>query len=150
MLGLCLGSQLLLAAALGAEMRRGSRKEIGWHRVLTESAAAGDALFGSAPSAFEAFHWHGDVFDLPSGAELMARSKITECQAFRYGKCVYGILFHMEVTPATVAGMVDTFAGELREEAIDGSVLLRESAEKIPALRLIGGAVFSGFVNLMG
>jgi GMP synthase (glutamine-hydrolysing) len=63
-LGVCLASQLL-ANVLGAPVRKGSRKEIGWHRVFLESATGNDALFHSALPEFGAFRWHGDVFDLP-------------------------------------------------------------------------------------
>lgn len=139
----------LLAAVLGAQVRRGSYKEIGWHRVSLEPATSGDTLFDSAPSTFEAFHWHGDVFDLPAGAERLARSEITECQAFRYAQNVYGILFHMEVNTAKVAGMIETFADELREESIDAFRLAHESEEKIPALKKIGAKAFNAFVGLM-
>ncbi len=72
-LGLCLGSQLL-AAALGAPVRRGPRKELGWYEVTLESGALGDRLFSALPSAFTALHWHGDIFDLPRGA-LPARAQ---------------------------------------------------------------------------
>jgi GMP synthase (glutamine-hydrolysing) len=102
-LGICLGSQLL-AAALGASVRKGLRKEIGWHRVYLEPEAGADSLFREAPIEFDAFHWHGDVFDLPANAVRLARSSLTECQAFRYGEHAYGILFHMEVTPDTIRG----------------------------------------------
>src|SRR5260221_8904647 len=66
-LGICLGSQLL-ATALGAEVRKGDRKEIGWFPVTVAEAAAADRLFGGVESCFSAYHWHGDVFDLSSGA----------------------------------------------------------------------------------
>jgi len=147
-LGICLGSQLL-AATLGADVRKGPKKEIGWHRVSMEPAAAADSLFRSVPPSFEAFHWHGDIFDLPSGAVHIARSSLTECQAFRYGERVYGILFHIEVTPVTVAGMIEAFAGELGEEGIDGSRLARESEAKIRALGKIGATVFNRFAGLL-
>jgi GMP synthase (glutamine-hydrolysing) len=145
-LGICLGSQLL-AAALGADVRKGHRKEIGWRPVFMEPATAQDALFHSLPSTFEAFHWHGDIFDLPSGAVRIAHSDVTECQAFRYAERVYGILFHMEVTLLTISGMIETFAAELLEESIDGSQLESESKDKIAPLQHIGSAVFNRFVG---
>jgi GMP synthase (glutamine-hydrolysing) len=87
-LGICLGSQLL-ASALGAPVRKGLRKEIGWHPVYLEDAAGDDPLFRETPVEFDAFHWHGDVFDLPTGAVRLAHSSLTEYQAFRYGENAY-------------------------------------------------------------
>lgn len=148
-LGICLGSQLL-AAALGSEIRPGLRKEIGWHRVFLDPAASSDHLFSTTPAEFEAFHWHGDVFDLPAGAIRIARSQLTECQAFRYGGSAYGILFHMEVTPVTAAGMIDTFAGELREEGIDPADLAERTRQELPALQTLGAAVFENWIRKTG
>src|SRR5690242_2350387 len=49
-LGVCLGSQLL-AAALGAEVRKGERKEIGWFPVSLTDEGQRDGLFENiAPS----------------------------------------------------------------------------------------------------
>ena len=96
-LGICLGSQLL-ASVLGGEVTKGKKKEIGWHTVTLSEAAAVDPLWKGVESSFTAYHWHGDVFELPRGAEPLASSALTPCQAFRYGDCAYGFLFHMEVT----------------------------------------------------
>jgi GMP synthase (glutamine-hydrolysing) len=133
-LGTCLGSQLL-AAALGASVRKGLRKEIGWHRVDLEPEAGADSLFREAPIGFDAFHWHGDVFDLPANAVRLARSALTECQAFRYGEHAYGILFHMEVTPDTIAGMIEAFTDELQDEGIDAAELASKTAAGIAGLQ---------------
>jgi GMP synthase (glutamine-hydrolysing) len=91
-LGICLGSQLL-AAALGAEVRKSARKELGWHAVTLAESASQDPLFGGVKSEFWPFHWHGDVFALPTHAVSLASSRETACQAFRSGKNAYGILF---------------------------------------------------------
>jgi GMP synthase (glutamine-hydrolysing) len=147
-LGICLGSQLL-AAALGASVRKGLRKEIGWHRVYLELEAGADPLFREAPSEFDAFHWHGDVFDLPANATRLARSSLTECQAFRYGENAYGILFHMEVTPGTITGMIDTFADELREEHIDASELASKTGIGIAGLQHAAPKVFDNWVRMI-
>jgi GMP synthase (glutamine-hydrolysing) len=145
-LGICLGSQLL-ATALGAPVRKGLRKEIGWHRVYLEPEAGADPLFREAPIEFDAFHWHGDVFDLPANAARLARSSLTECQAFRYGENAYGILFHMEATPGTIAGMIDTFADELLEVGIDASELASRTEIGIAGLRRAAPRVFDNWVR---
>ncbi len=98
LLGICLGAQLL-ARALGAEVRPGEGKEIGFAPVEV-SDPADPVLGGLAPSA-EVLHWHGDVFDLPEGARPLASSARTEHQAFRVGNA-WGVLFHPEADLALV------------------------------------------------
>ena len=71
--GVCLGAQLL-ASALGARVYRGERPEVGALPVELMPAAADDPVFGDAPSSFPTLQWHGDSFDLPDGATLLAGS----------------------------------------------------------------------------
>lgn len=61
LLGVCLGSQLL-ATALGAVVKKGVRKEIGWYPVWLSKEAEHDPLWTSISPRFTAFHWHGDLF----------------------------------------------------------------------------------------
>lgn len=147
-LGVCLGSQLL-ATALGAPVRKGPVKEIGWHRITLEPAAEDDPLFSGAPLDFDAFHWHGDVFGVPAGAVKLARSHLTECQAFRYGQGAYGILFHLEVTSGIVACMLDAFADELREEGIAPAELASKTTASLAGLEAIGKGVFGAWSRLL-
>ncbi|HEY6550627.1 MAG TPA: type 1 glutamine amidotransferase [Solirubrobacterales bacterium] len=91
-LGVCLGAQLL-ARALGAEVRRGERAEIGWAPV--EILDPDDPILGALAPSTTVLHWHGEVFDLPDRAHALARSEQTEHQAFRYGNA-WGVLFHPE------------------------------------------------------
>jgi GMP synthase (glutamine-hydrolysing) len=147
-LGVCLGSQLL-ATALGARVTKAARKEIGWYPIRLESASAGDRLFGGAPSSLIAYHWHGDIFDLPGGARRLASSDLTEHQAFRYGTSAYGLLFHMEATHRIVEDMVNGFADELREEQVDGQGILSKATDYLPGLQEIGRRVFAGWADLV-
>ncbi len=107
-LGVCLGSQLL-AAALGARVRPGSDPEVGWLPVELEEGAAEDRLFSGLPRRFVAFHWHGDVFDVPAGATGLARSGRTPHQDFRSGDRAYGVLCQVEITKAILRGRVRGF-----------------------------------------
>lgn len=98
-LGVCLGSQLL-AAALGSEVRPGPAPEIGWAEITVFDES--DPIVGGLAPSTTVLHWHGDVFDLPDGAQLLASSERSEIQAFRFGNA-WGTLFHAEADAALVA-----------------------------------------------
>ena len=94
--GVCLGAQVL-ASALGARVYRGERPEVGLLPVHLTEEAATDPVFRDVPSSFPTLQWHGDSFDLPAGATLLASSPAYPHQAFRVGRS-YGLQFHIEVS----------------------------------------------------
>lgn len=108
-LGICLGAQLIAAAA-GAEVRPGPVAEIGWYQIVPTAAAAADPLFADATAPFGAFEWHRDVFPLPPNAVALASSAQYAVQAFRLGRRVYGLLFHLEVDAPMVDAWCEAFA----------------------------------------
>jgi GMP synthase (glutamine-hydrolysing) len=114
-LGICLGAQLI-ARALGATVRRNSVREIGWFDLRFTAAGEADRLFHGL-SAETVFHWHGETFDLPPGAELLASSDLCRNQVFRIGETVYALQFHLEVTPEIIADwcIQDENCGDVRE-----------------------------------
>jgi GMP synthase (glutamine-hydrolysing) len=148
LLGICLGSQLI-AATLGAEVKSGRQKEIGWYPVSLTASAATDALWQELPSRFTAYHWHGDVYELPQGAVSLAASELTPCQGFRYGEKAYGFLFHMEVTEKIIGKMVKEFRGELDAENITAGSIIAKSRDHFQQLQTIGGKVFGRWVKLL-
>ncbi len=91
-LGLCLGAQLI-ARALGAEVSSMPAKEIGFKPLaLTEEARNGLlSVFDGQP----VLHWHGDTFDLPDGATLLASTDMCPHQAFSFGNAL-ALQFHPE------------------------------------------------------
>jgi GMP synthase (glutamine-hydrolysing) len=111
--GVCLGAQLM-ASALGARVYRGERPEVGMLPVDLTPEAADDPVFADAPSSFPTLQWHGDSFDLPDGATLLASSPAYPNQAFRVRRS-YGLQFHLEVTPALARewGEVPAYAESL-------------------------------------
>jgi GMP synthase (glutamine-hydrolysing) len=148
LVGVCLGSQLL-AHALGAGVRPGLAKEIGWRGLTLHEPAATDPLLSGAPRSFTAFHWHGDVFDLPAGAVELARSEQTPCQGFRYGPNAWGLLFHIEVTGSMVEAMVQAFPHELAEARLSGGEILADAARHLPTLERVATGAFSRWAELL-
>ncbi len=104
-LGICLGSQMI-AKALRASVYRNVQKEIGWFSIRFTESAATDALFAGFLEPETVFHWHGETFDMPAGAQCLASSERCRHQAFRYGSNVYGLQFHLEVTPEIVTDWI--------------------------------------------
>ena len=133
-LGLCLGAQLI-AKALGADVYRAEQKELGFFPVTISASAVSDPLLSAWPSPISPTHWHGDVFDLPAGAECMASSALTTNQAFRYGRATYAFQFHLEMTPALFQELVDDSAGDLIALGVDLEALKKEAFRVLPSLR---------------
>jgi GMP synthase (glutamine-hydrolysing) len=147
-LGICLGSQLL-ASALGAEVRKAKSKEIGWHQVWQSEGDLEDQLLSGIDSSFMAYHWHGDVFELPAGAGVLVSSETTRNQAFRYGGSAYGFLFHLEATGDIIRDMVKAGDDELQEIAADGDQILAETGNHLPRLQQIGRLVWKRWAALL-
>lgn len=115
-LGVCLGAPLIAKAA-GARVYGNPVKEIGWAPVYWTEAARSDRLLEGLAAPETVFHWHGETFDLPAGAEWLASSDACRNQAFRLGDSAYGFQFHLEVTPEMISDWVqqDLNCGDVRE-----------------------------------
>ncbi len=120
-LGICLGAQLI-AHALGAKVYAGAVKEIGWS-PLTLSNQTNHLLAPLEDSPV--LHWHGDTFDLPKNAVLLASSALYPNQAFSIGSHILALQFHIEVATESLEKWLIGHTCELRNANID-----------IPALRL--------------
>jgi GMP synthase-like glutamine amidotransferase len=138
-LGVCLGAQLI-AKAMGAKVYRNNIREIGWAPVTFTEAARRDLLFEGLSAPETVFHWHGDTFELPWNAELLASSPACRNQAFRAGSRIYGLQFHLEVTPEMIAQWCaeDANCGDAREltEPVDP---YRHSSRSEALARLVFG-----------
>ena len=93
-LGICLGAQLIAAAA-GGHVYAGPVKEIGWGPLERTEAGARGVLSALQPD-IQVLHWHGDSFTLPDAATRLAGNAHYENQAFSLGSAL-GLQFHLEV-----------------------------------------------------
>ena len=94
--GACLGVQLL-ASTLGARVYGGAQPEVGVLPVRLTEQGRVDPVLGALPAEFATLQWHGDTFELPTGALLLASSDAYPNQAFRFERA-YGVQFHLEVS----------------------------------------------------
>jgi GMP synthase-like glutamine amidotransferase len=117
--GICLGAQLI-ASVLGCQVYSNPRKEIGWFDVQA-TVVDGPVLW--LPASARVFHWHGETFDLPSGAVRLAKSVACENQAFQWGSSVIALQFHLETTPNSL----DTLIVNCRDGLVESEYVPSES-----------------------
>lgn len=118
-LGICLGAQLI-AHALGAAVypmadTGGPKAEMGVRKVTLTAEGASSALFAGFEKRFPVVQLHGDTFDVPEGAKLLAEGEECRNQAFAYGARTFGVQFHLEYTPYTLSHLY-----EANKKWIDG------------------------------
>jgi GMP synthase (glutamine-hydrolysing) len=146
LLGICFGSQIIAHAA-GARVYPNVQQlqlqeyrpdapltpvlEVGWApiRLLGHDR---EPAFTGLQSEEVVLHWHGETYDLPSGAVHLASSSRCRHQAFRLGHQVYAVQFHPEVRPSQVEAWIQADGAFLRQaRGPDGPRLLRQEAHTI-------------------
>ncbi len=109
--GHCLGGQLM-AKALGGSVGRNAVKEIGWGEVVATDAATQLATEWLGDIArFEAFHWHGETFTIPTGATRILQSAHCGNQAFVRGPHL-AMQCHVEMTDTMIRAWCQQWAAE--------------------------------------
>jgi GMP synthase (glutamine-hydrolysing) len=141
-MGVCLGAQMI-AHVLGAGVYPGAKKEIGWYEVSLSGEGMDDPLISGLAlpgrRAAQVFQWHGDTFDLPAGGVRLASSDLYDNQAIRYGDGVYGLQFHIEVTPEIVHGWL------ANEPGIDNASIRAASERLFASYRARAGKFYERF-----
>ena len=95
-LGICLGAQMLVRHLGGkVQPRDDGKAEIGWYPLHPTEKGR---LLMRWPQMV--YHFHREGFDLPRGADLLAKGDTYPNQAFRYGANAWGLQFHAELTRA--------------------------------------------------
>ncbi|MGD9698323.1 glutamine amidotransferase [Acinetobacter sp.] len=142
-LGICLGAQLI-AHALGAKVYAGHQKEIGWSQLSITDTANNllEPLTGTA-----VLHWHGDTFDLPEQATLLAGSEIYPHQAFSVGKNILALQFHLEVAPESLEKWLIGHTCELRKAKVNIPALRADNQRYATALALQAQAVLQAYLK---
>lgn len=143
-LGICLGAQMM-ARALGADVRPGHGKEMGWGTLALTCASPLNPLQG-----VHVLHWHGDTFDVPKGAIHLASTESYENQAFSWGKHALALQFHPEVRKSSLERWYIGHACEIAATAgISVDQLRTEAKRYAPSLQAAAGKLWAGWLSAL-
>ena len=147
-LGHCLGSQLM-SKALGGVVTRNRVMEIGWGEVTVCESPATQSWLGKT-RAFIAFHWHGETFSLPPGAERVLTNGNCENQAFALGRH-FAMQCHVEMT----SEMIDVWCGSGADEiaasdspAVQSAVAIKVGVTNyLAAMRRVADGIYAHWIE---
>jgi GMP synthase-like glutamine amidotransferase len=148
-LGVCLGAQLLALAAGGTVYPGAAGPEIGWAPVALTTEAGDDPLLAGLPEELTVLHWHGDTFDPPPAAVLLAVSSRYRSQAFRSGARAWGLQFHFETDQRAVAAFVSSFGAEALRAGTTPEAIEAGTDAAVARLAPWRDLVFSRFAQLV-
>ena len=152
-LGHCLGSQLM-SKALGGRVYRHRAKEIGWLPVQTVDSPQAAKWLNGLPPRFEVFHWHGETFSLPPGAQHILRSRLCRNQGFVIGKSL-ALQCHIEMTPDMVRSWTRTGETEIAQAKPTAGVqqrarILQGLVARSTRLHHVADAFYSNWIKGLG
>jgi len=110
-LGHCLGGQLI-CKALGGEITRNPVREIGWHPVRCCANATAQRWWQGLPGEVTLFHWHGETFSIPAGADIILENDHCAHQAFAIGNTL-ALQCHVEMQAPMVGEWAQLYHHEL-------------------------------------
>ena len=142
-----MGAQLI-AHALGAKVYAGHQKEIGWG-PLSLSLRPNQVL-SALLNNIHVLHWHGDTFDLPENAVLLASSEIYTNQAFEVGNNILALQFHIETTEENFEKWLIGHTCELRHANISIPKLREENQQYAQNLEHAAFDVIQKFLKRIG
>jgi len=149
-IGVCLGAQLI-AASLGAKVYKNKHREIGWFDLTPAKEAKNTILADCFSEKMDAFHWHGDTFDLPNGAIPLASSEATKNQGFIIGNRVVGFQFHLETTFQSAKDLIDNFPDELTgEKYIQNAEQMLVESDRFKKINAIMAQILDAITNRVG
>ncbi len=122
-LGVCLGAQQLVRT-LGGKVSPHPQgcAEVGYYPL--RATDTGRTMMDWPEMVYQ---WHREGFEVPNGAELLANGDLFENQAFRVGRCAFGVQFHAELTLAMMhrwtvrgAARMDMPGAQARRDHFEG------------------------------
>ena len=108
--------------------------------------AAADPVFRHAPASFPTLQWHGDTYDLPANAKMLAYNDLYP-QAFRIGSAV-GLQFHLEVNRPMIESWIREYKAEIEAEKIDENDILPAQGD-LEELSKRCRTVYSNFTKVL-
>ena len=152
-LGFCLGCQLL-GEAIGGKVVKTNNPEIGMLDVNFLDEKKKDILFADFPEKITSLQWHSyEVQELEKNKDvtLIASSKETKYQIFRYKNNAYGIQFHIEIKDTTVNdwGCVPEYKSALENQLGHGALekFDKEAKENMTNMNNYSKILYTNFKN---
>jgi GMP synthase-like glutamine amidotransferase len=149
-LGHCLGGQLI-SKALGGTITASPVKEIGWHPVRKSGTTMAGKWLDGLPEEMTLFHWHGETFSIPAGAEVILENDTCPQQGFAIGNTL-ALQCHVEMQ----APMVREWATLYRHEIEHPSATVQSGAqmtagldERISQAQRIADALYTRWIGLL-
>jgi GMP synthase (glutamine-hydrolysing) len=143
-IGICLGAQAL-AAVLAARVYPGAQAELGWDELILTDEGKASPL--GVLESLRVLNWHGDTFDLPSGAMRLASTPLTPNQAFSYGPKVLALQFHVELPERDMERWLIGHTLELAKNNVDLAEMRESTARYAPPTNAASGKLFNSWLD---
>ncbi|ODS01837.1 hypothetical protein AUC69_05725 [Methyloceanibacter superfactus] len=142
--GICLGAQAL-ASVLAARVYPGPQAELGWDELILTDEGKSSPL--RVLEGLRVLNWHGDTFDLPSGATRLASTPLTPNQAFTYGPKVLALQFHVELEERDMERWLIGHTLELAKNNVDLAEMREATARYAPPTNEASRTLFKAWLD---
>jgi len=147
-LGHCLGGQLI-SKALGGSVYANPVREIGWHSVRKSDTATAVKWLAGLPDEVTLFHWHGETFSIPDGAEVIMENDHCAHQAFALGNTL-ALQCHIEMLEPMVSEWATLYQHELQQpgnSVQSAAEMTTNLPEKISAAQQVANHLYQRWLS---